>query len=77
MQVKVFSMEGCAGCVVVKNMLGSMGVPFEECDAFGEDAIQYQVRTLPTTFVNGVCVTGSQPGNLEMIKRLVKEAECE
>lgn len=74
MKVKVFSMEGCSGCVVVKNTLNQKGIPFEEIDIFEREdlASQYRVRTLPTTVVVGAdgtehIITGSATPAIQSI----------
>lgn len=55
MEVKVFGMENCAGCVTVKQVLKSKGVLFEELDVMNVDhmseAQKYGVRGVPTVVV--------------------------
>lgn len=55
MQVKVFGMENCPGCVTVKTLLKNKGVEFIEYDVMNvdhmEEAQQNLVRSVPTVIV--------------------------
>lgn len=72
-KVKVFSIEDCAGCITVKTILTQQGIPFEELDGFGDEAMKYRVRTLPTTVVDEHVVAGSSVAAIDLIKKLVKD----
>ena len=75
-EVKVFSMENCAGCTTVKNILEQKGVSYNEYDVMSienmELAQKFGVRSVPTTVlaVGGVehVFTGSSKAVLDSIK---------
>lgn len=80
MEVKVFGMENCAGCVTVKNILKQKGVEFVERDVMNvdhmEEAQKHGVRSVPTTVIthkDGVDVfVGSAQVTLDLIKLAVE-----
>lgn len=55
MSVKVFGMENCAGCLVVKNLLEFKGVGFEYIDIMNTEnmaeAQKRGIRSVPTTYI--------------------------
>lgn len=71
MEVKVFGMENCAGCVTVKNVLKQKGVEFVERDVMNPDhmdeASKLGVRGVPTTVVDGEVFVGSAPNTIKDI----------
>ena len=80
MEVKVFGMTNCAGCVTVKNILNQKGVAFVERDVMNvdhmEEAQKHGVRSVPTTVIthkDGVDVfVGSAQVTLDLIKLAVE-----
>lgn len=80
MEVKVFGMTNCAGCVTVKNILTQKGVEFVERDVMNvdhmEEAQKHGVRSVPTTVIthkDGVDVfVGSAQVTLDLIKLAVE-----
>lgn len=80
MEVKVFGMTNCAGCVTVKNILKQKGVEFVERDVMNvdhmEEAQKHGVRSVPTTVIthkDGVDVfVGSAQVTLDLIKLAVE-----
>lgn len=80
MEVKVFGMTNCAGCVTVKNILNQKGVSFVERDVMNvdhmEEAQKHGVRSVPTTVIthkDGVDVfVGSAQVTLDLIKLAVE-----
>lgn len=80
MEIKVFGMENCAGCVTVKNILNQKGIEFVERDVMNvehmEEAQKHGVRSVPTTVIthkDGVDVfVGSAQVTLDLIKLAVE-----
>lgn len=80
MEVKLFGMTNCAGCVTVKNILKQKGVEFVERDVMNvdhmEEAQKHGVRSVPTTVItrkDGVDVfVGSAQVTLDLIKLAVE-----
>lgn len=76
--VIVFGMENCAGCVTVKRLLKDNGVVFAEMDVMNvdhmEEAQKYNVRGVPSVvFLRGdgsTMITGSTPREIAKIKEL-------
>lgn len=56
MNVIVFGMDNCAGCVTVKTLLTQNGIKFQERDVMNPDhmaeAQEYGVRSVPSTFIS-------------------------
>lgn len=80
MEVIVFGMENCAGCVTVKNVLNTFGVKFKERDVMNPDhmveAQEHGVRSVPSTFISygegaEEFIVGSQPAQLAAIRKAV------
>lgn len=77
MKIKLFSTEGCAGCVVVKKLLDDKGVVYETFDVMNVDhmaeASKFGVRGIPTIVIESggveTIVTGSKPSDIERIKQ--------
>lgn len=75
-EVKVFSMENCAGCTTVKNILEQKGISYHEIDVMNvknmELAQKFGVRSVPTTIIalGGVehVFTGSSKAVIDSIK---------
>lgn len=76
MEIKVFGMENCSGCITVKNVLKQKGVEFVERDVNNVDhmdeAQKHNVRSVPTTVVthkDGIDVfVGSSKQTIDLIK---------
>lgn len=82
MGVIVFSMENCAGCTTVKNILKSKGVEYTERDVNNidhmEEAEQYRVRSLPTIVIRRSdddfsVISGSSQRSLELLNKELEE----
>lgn len=79
MEVIVFGMDDCAGCVTVKTILKQKGVEFVERDVMNtdhmEEAQKYGVRGVPTVVrkfdVSFGAVTGSSEKSIKEIKEML------
>jgi glutaredoxin len=79
MEIKVFGMENCAGCVTVKEVLKAKGVSFVERDVMNPDhmseASKLGIRGVPTTVVydnNGVVRLKAVGSTSEGITKLLE-----
>lgn len=81
-EIKVFSMENCSGCVTVKNMLQQNGQSYSEYDVMDvenmELAQSFGVRSVPTTVLSIAgtehVFTGASKPVLDSIKLYIKGA---
>lgn len=83
MNVIVFGMENCAGCVTVKTLLTQNGINFEYRDVMNPDnmgaAQEVGVRSVPTTVIydqgysllDGVTYVGASQQVLKQIREAV------
>lgn len=79
MEVKVFGMTNCAGCVTVKDVLTAKGVEFIERDVMNPDhmseASDLGIRGVPTTVIydsNGVVRVKSVGSTPDGIAKLLE-----
>lgn len=80
MNIKVFGMTNCAGCVTVKSVLEQRGVEYEYFDvnhhADMEEAMKHNIRSVPTTVITHgdhsyETIVGSSPEQLKIILQSV------
>lgn len=70
--VIVYSAPWCAGCKVVKQSLGNVGIIFEEVDITsyegGQKAKDLCIKSIPVTYTpNGKSFIGSRPETIKAI----------
>lgn len=64
--IEIYTSPYCGYCIRAKSLLSKKGVPFEEIDVAGNEALRAKMidraggrRTVPQIFINGAHVGGS------------------
>lgn len=77
MDVKVFSAPWCAGCKVVKNVLKTAGIEFEEIDITTSDggklAKELSIKSIPVTIAKGRTFIGSDTKTINTMLEIIND----
>ena len=64
-RIEIYTTPSCPFCVRAKRLLDARGLPYEETDVSGDDALRAQViersggrRTVPQIFIDGRSIGG-------------------